>query len=76
MVGGLKEGDGVHGAPALGRWLARGGRELLRGADLLVPVPLRWTRLLQRRCNQSVLMAGSRSFVTNMISANKRSSNR
>ena len=33
------------------------GRELLDGADLLVPVPLHRLRLLQRRFNQSALLA-------------------
>ncbi|PCJ57542.1 MAG: amidophosphoribosyltransferase [Rhodospirillaceae bacterium] len=61
LVLGFKHGDRVHGAPAFGRWLARAGRELLLDADLLVPVPLHWTRLFQRRFNQSVLMARSLS---------------
>ena len=31
--------------------------EILAGADLLVPVPLHWTRLFQRRYNQAALLA-------------------
>ena len=35
----------------------RVGGEVLTGADLLVPVPLHWTRLFQRRYNQAALLA-------------------
>jgi ComF family protein len=35
----------------------RAGSEVLTGADLLVPVPLHWTRLFQRRYNQASLLA-------------------
>ena len=37
--------------------MLRAGREVLEGADLLLPVPLHWTRLLSRRFNQSALLA-------------------
>jgi len=33
------------------------GSEVLARADLLVPVPLHWTRLFQRRYNQAALLA-------------------
>jgi predicted amidophosphoribosyltransferase len=57
LVVGLKHGDRVHLAPALGAWLARAGAELLGDADLLVPVPLHRRRLFARRFNQSALLA-------------------
>lgn len=57
LVLGFKYGDQTYAAPAFGRWLARAGRELLAEADVLVPVPLHWTRLFQRRFNQSILIA-------------------
>ncbi|HSY57197.1 MAG TPA: ComF family protein, partial [Bradyrhizobium sp.] len=44
-------------APAMGRWMARAGRELLDGADVLVPVPLHWRRGWSRRYNQSGALA-------------------
>lgn len=53
----LKHGDHTHLAGAFGRWMHRAGAELLAEADLLVPVPLHWTRLFARRFNQSVLLA-------------------
>src|ERR1700738_2689955 len=57
LVLGLKHGDRTHLAGAFGRWMHRAGREVLAGADLLVPVPLHWTRLFQRRYNQAALLA-------------------
>ncbi len=54
---GLKHGDHTHVAGAFGRWMHRAGSEVLAGADLLVPVPLHWTRLFQRRYNQAALLA-------------------
>jgi predicted amidophosphoribosyltransferase len=36
-------------APAMGRWMARAGQELLDDADVLVPVPLHWRRGWSRR---------------------------
>jgi ComF family protein len=53
----LKHGDQTHLAAAFGRWMHRAGGELLVGADLLIPVPLHWTRLFSRRFNQSALLA-------------------
>jgi ComF family protein len=49
----FKHGDHTHSAAAFGRWMRRAGSEVLAGANLLVPVPLHWTRLFQRRYNQA-----------------------
>ena len=57
LVLGLKHADHTHVAGAFGRWMHRAGGEVLDGADILVPVPLHWTRLLQRRYNQAALLA-------------------
>lgn len=57
LVLGFKHGDRLHGAAAYGTWLARAGAELLRDADLLVPVPLHRWRLFRRRYNQAAIMA-------------------
>jgi ComF family protein len=57
LVLGLKHGDRTHLAGAFGQWMHRAGAEVLAGADLLVPVPLHWTRLFQRRYNQAALLA-------------------
>ena len=57
LVLALKHGDQTHLAGAFGRWMQRAGGEVLAGADLLVPVPLHWTRLFRRRYNQAALLA-------------------
>ena len=57
MVLGLKHADHTHLARAFGTWMQRAGGEVLADADLLVPVPLHWARLFQRRYNQAVLLA-------------------
>ena len=57
LVLGLKHGDRTHTAVAFGRWMLRAGGEVLAGVDLLIPVPLHWTRLFQRRYNQAALLA-------------------
>lgn len=61
MVHAFKYGDRLDLAPAMGRWMARAGTEILDGADALVPVPLHWRRLWLRRFNQSALLAQSMS---------------
>jgi ComF family protein len=57
LVHALKYHDRTDLAPAMGRWMARAGEELLSGADLLVPVPLHWRRGWSRRYNQSGALA-------------------
>src|SRR6202163_1481728 len=49
LVHALKYQDRTDLAPAMGRWMARAGRELLDEADALVPVPLHWRRGWSRR---------------------------
>ncbi|MBX3512724.1 MAG: ComF family protein [Xanthobacteraceae bacterium] len=53
----LKYGDRVDLVKPFATWMARAGDEVLREADALVPVPLHWTRLFQRRFNQSAELA-------------------
>ena len=57
LVHSLKYQDRTDLTPAMGRWMARAGRELLDGADMLVPVPLHWRRAWRRRYNQSGALA-------------------
>lgn len=59
LVLGLKHADHTHLARAFGKWMSRAGGELLREADLLVPVPLHWSRLFYRRYNQAALLANA-----------------
>jgi len=53
----LKHADALAGVPVLSHWLQRPGAAMLRRADWLVPVPLHWRRLFQRRYNQSAELA-------------------
>src|ERR1700761_7442114 len=57
LVHALKYQDRTDLAPAMGRWMTRAGRELLDGADMLIPVPLHWRRGWHRRYNQSGALA-------------------
>ena len=57
LVLAFKHGDRLHGVPAFAEWMRRAGAYVLAEADLLIPVPLHWTRLLRRRYNQSALLA-------------------
>jgi ComF family protein len=53
----FKHGDRLHLAPALAAWMRRAGSDLIAEADLVVPVPLHWTRLFARRYNQAAVLA-------------------
>ncbi len=53
LVHALKYQDRIDLAPAMGRWMVHAGAELLREADVVVPVPLHWRRSWSRRYNQS-----------------------
>lgn len=53
----LKHGDRLDLARPMGIWMARAGRAILAEADLIVPVPLHWSRRLRRRFNQAVELA-------------------
>src|SRR5215471_7706850 len=57
LVHSLKYQDRTDLAPAMGRWMARAGKELLDEADVLVPVPLHWRRGWSRRYNQAGALA-------------------
>ncbi|AWK86176.1 ComF family protein [Azospirillum thermophilum] len=58
---GFKHGDRIHAAGAYATWLARAGAEILRDADLIVPVPLHRWRLFRRRYNQAALISNALS---------------
>lgn len=57
MILRFKHGDSTHGAPAFAKWMGTAGHDLLKETDLIIPVPLHWTRLFTRTYNQSQLMA-------------------
>jgi ComF family protein len=57
LVADLKYRDRTEVAPLIGKLTARAARDLVDGADLLVPIPLHRRRLVWRRYNQSALIA-------------------
>jgi predicted amidophosphoribosyltransferase len=66
LVLAFKFSDRLDLAPLMGRWMARAGRELLEGADAMLPVPLHWRRLWARRFNQSATLAAEISRIANV----------
>ena len=57
LVLGLKHGDRLDMLAMLAGWMLRAGKPLIAGADLVIPVPMHWTRRLGRRFNQSAELA-------------------
>jgi len=61
LVLALKHGDRLDMLPMLGGWMRRAaraaGRDLVAEADLILPVPMHWTRRIRRRYNQSAELA-------------------
>lgn len=53
----FKHGDRLDVARPAAAWMIRIGRPLLARADLIVPTPLHWRRLLARRFNQAAELA-------------------
>lgn len=53
----FKHADRLDAAPSFARWMGAAGAPLLEDADLVVPVPLHWTRLAWRRYNQAAVLA-------------------
>jgi ComF family protein len=57
LIHGLKYRDREELAGFLARMMVRAGKDVLDTADLLVPIPLHRWRLMQRKFNQSALLA-------------------
>lgn len=57
LIHGFKFRDRQEVRRLFGTWLCRAGDQLIADADLIVPVPLYRLRLLQRRYNQSAILA-------------------
>lgn len=53
----IKRGARRDGLPAFAAWMRLAGAEFLDEADLLIPAPLHWTRLVARRFNQAAWLA-------------------
>lgn len=61
LVLSLKYQGRRDGLFVLGGWMANAGKDLLAGADLIVPVPLHYIRLVRRGFNQSAWLAAELS---------------
>lgn len=69
LVTALKFGDQWAGLNRYVQMMLRIGQPMLSGADMLIPVPLHWRRLLRRKFNQSALLAYGISRQTGVICA-------
>lgn len=57
LIHAFKFHDNHNARGLFGRWLVEAGRDLIVGADVIVPVPLARWRLLSRRFNQAQILA-------------------
>lgn len=53
----FKHADRLEHAPLFTRWLSRAAAPLVDDADAVAPVPLHWSRLIDRRANQAAEIA-------------------
>jgi ComF family protein len=60
----FKRADRTDLSPLFARWLMRCAHDLIAEADVIVPVPMHWRRLLGRRYNQAAEMARPLSRMT------------
>ncbi len=67
-----KHGDKTHMALPFSQWMLNAGQDMLDSADLIVPVPLHWMRLVKRRYNQAALLAQCLSKKINIPSDTTR----
>ena len=61
----LKHGDRLDLAKPSARWMVSNGIDVLN-VDIIVPVPLHWSRFLKRRYNQAALLGASVSKITSI----------
>lgn len=60
----LKHADRTDLARHLAPWMTREGAEVIATADVIVPVPVHWRRLVARTYNQAALLANIISVAT------------
>lgn len=61
----FKHRDRTDLTPGFVQWLARAGHDLINDADMIVPVPLHWSRLFSRRYNQAAELARALASAAN-----------
>lgn len=57
MILGFKHGDKTYLSKTMAGFMHQAGKVQLVQSDLIMPVPLHWSRLLSRRYNQAALIA-------------------
>lgn len=57
MITSFKYNDIIENRAAYARWMARVGADMLNEADLIIPVPLHFSKLVLRKYNQAALLA-------------------
>ena len=57
LIAGFKYADRQEARALLARWMTSAGEELIKDADLIVPVPIHPWRLFRRGYNQSAVLA-------------------
>lgn len=62
----LKHGDQTHLARMFGDWMVTYGQDVLSETDVIIPVPIHWTRLLNRLYNQAGLLGARIADVTSL----------
>ena len=62
----FKHGGRTEGLASFAAQMRRAGREILPGADLLIPVPLHPSRLIRRRYNQAALLGRALAKITHI----------
>lgn len=62
----FKHGGRTEGLASFAAQMRRAGRDSLKDADLLIPVPLHPTRLIKRRYNQAALLARALARITDI----------
>ena len=65
LILGFKFFDKTDNAKVFSKWLKISAKDIIEeGVDLIVPIPLHYTRLIKRRYNQSALLAKELSKLT------------
>ena len=67
MILAFKFMDKTENAKVFAKWLKVAGKDIFEeGADVLIPVPLHYKRLIKRKYNQSALLAQELSILTSI----------
>jgi ComF family protein len=64
LVHGVKYHDRLELTAMLAQWMVRAGRPMIAKSDVIIPVPLHWTRLFTRKFNQAAELARAISHLT------------